>query len=283
MGNILRAVRNIVENPITSIKSFYEGRNRANGVGDALENYIVDVFANTIHLNEGLGKMERHDEVFSYRGNQNNPPDLMIRAGDAIETKKIQGNGASIQLNSSYPKSKLHSDSSMLTPACVKCEDWTVKDIIYAIGNTTDTDIKYLWLVYGDCFVADRAIYKKIKTTIAAGITSIPDVEFAQTNELGRVNRVDPLGITSLRIRGMWTILNPHKLFGYLKCCDDKAKFQLICLMRVEKFNSFSEEDKNALLGLTKENYSIENVKIQNPDNPAQLLDAKLITFRIYN
>lgn len=283
MGNILKAVKNIVDNPITSVKSFYAGRNRANGIGDALENYIKDIFANSLEEEDELQRMKIHRNVFSYTGNQNNPPDLMIRGGDAIETKKIQGVAGSIQLNSSYPKSKLHANSPMLIPSCVKCEDWEVKDMLYAIGNTTDSDIKYLWLVYGDCFAADKEIYERIRKTIAKGINSIPDVEFGVTKELGRVNRVDPLGITSLRIRGMWTIVNPQKLFAYLKCTDSKAKFELVCLMRIEKFNSFSDEDKKSLLEFKKDNYNIQDVEIQNPDNPAELIKAKLITYRIYN
>ena len=34
---------------------------------------------------------------------------------------------------------------------------------------------------------------------------------FAETKELGRVNQVDPLGITNLRIRGMWQIETQEK------------------------------------------------------------------------
>jgi hypothetical protein len=52
--------------------------------------------------------------------------------------------------------------------------------------------------------------------------------------------------------------------------------------MKTEKFDSFPEKDKKALLSLTKENYAIEDVEIKNPNNPAQLLNAKLITFKVY-
>lgn len=51
--------------------------------------------------------------------------------------------------------------------------------------------------------------------------------------------------------------------------------------MKSEKFNSFPSKDKAALKNLKKDNYSFEETKIKNPDNPAQLLDCTLITFKI--
>jgi hypothetical protein len=58
--------------------------------------------------------------------------------------------------------------------------------------------------------------------------------------------------------------------------------FQVFCLMRTEKFNSFPTEDNfSASKYLTKENYAIEDTKIKNPNNPVQLLDCKLITFKV--
>ncbi|HBF88452.1 MAG TPA: restriction endonuclease [Bacteroidales bacterium] len=280
MTNILKAIKNIVENPIIQVRDFYSGRNRANSVGEALENYVKDVFANSFNEQEAERNL-KFNEAFSYLGNQNNPPDIILRNGDAIETKKVQSLTSALALNSSYPKSKLYVESPMLTQACKKCETWSEKDIIYVVGCTNDSDIKYLWFVYGDCFVADKEIYERIKNTISIGINSIPNVEFTETNELGKVKRVDPLGITDLRVRGMWHIENPHKIFSYLNVADNSAKFQVICLMKTEKFNSFSDEDKNSLLNLKVDNYKIADTKIKNPNNPAQLIDAKLITFKV--
>ena len=281
MSNLLKAIVSIIESPIIQVKDYYTGRNRANSVGEALENYVKDIFADSFELTE-TERLHKFNEVFSYLGNQNNPPDIILRNGDAIETKKVQSPSSALALNSSYPKSKLFADSPMITQACRNCERWTEKDIIYIVGHTTDTDIKYLWFVYGDCFSADKEVYEKIKRTISLGITEIPDVEFTETNELGKVKKVDPLGITDLRIRGMWHIENPHKIFSYLNKFDIEAKFQILCLMKTEKFDSFSEEDKNALINLKKDNYSFENTKIKNPNNPAQLLDCTIITFKVF-
>ncbi len=82
--------------------------------------------------------------------------------------------------------------------------------MLYAIGYVNQSHLKSLWLVYGDCFCADKSTYERIKNTISSGITTIPDVEFTDTKELGKVKKVDPLGITDLRIRGMWHIDNPN-------------------------------------------------------------------------
>ena len=46
--NIIDAIINLVNNPITNITEYYQGRNRANNVGDALEEYTKDLFQNTL-------------------------------------------------------------------------------------------------------------------------------------------------------------------------------------------------------------------------------------------
>ncbi len=280
MSNLLKAIKSIIENPIIHVRDYYAGRNRANSVGEALENYVKDIFANSFELSD-MYKLQRFNDVFSYLGNQNNPPDIILREGDAIEIKKVQSPASALALNSSYPKAKLLADSPMLTFACRKCENWVEKDILYVIGYTTDTSIKYLWFVYGDCFAAHKEVYEKIRKTISSGISEIPGVEFTDTKELGKVKKVDPLGVTDLRIRGMWHIENPYKIFSYLNKIDINASFQILCLMRTEKFNSFPNEDKIALQHLQKVNYAFEATKIKSPDNPAQLLDCTLITFKL--
>lgn len=129
MSNILYAIKNVVESPITKLKSFYILKNRVNQVGEALEYYVQDIFAGTIGTDEAT-RMAKISETFSYMGNNSNPPDIILKDGDAIETKKIQSPSSSLPLNSSYPKSKLYVDSPMLNKACRACECWDVKDLI---------------------------------------------------------------------------------------------------------------------------------------------------------
>jgi len=251
--------------------------NRANNMGEALEFFTKDTFCNTFEETNAQKKKEIYSENFSYLGNQNNPPDIIIKNSDAIEVKKIDGVRASdLALNSSYPKAKLHKDSPMITSACKTCEEWTEKDIIYAVGHIDNHNLKILSLVYGDCYAANKEIYERIKDKISTGLKEM-DLEFSETKELGRVNRVDPLGITNLRIRGMWTIQNPLKVYKELFSLNGNG-FQLFALMRKSKYDSFSKEDKATIEKET--GITIKDVKIQDPDNPAKQILAKLIVVR---
>lgn len=276
MTNILEAIYNIVNQKNFEIRAMYSGRNRANGMGDALENYIKDAFAGTFGVSDELQKMQTYNQKFSWLGSQNNPPDIMIKGGDAIEVKKTQSANSSLALNSSYPKTDLRHTSPMITRECRDCEDWTVKDLIYCVGHTTDTSLKSLWMVYGNSYAANHETYQRIKTTISNGVKTIPDVVFADTKELGRVNQVDPLGITNLRIRGMWQIENPRKVFNYLHETTDKD-FELVCIIPNEKYSSFPKDSRTKLEELKENGFSIEDKQIKDPNNPAKLMDCKLI------
>ena len=205
----------------------------------------------------------------------------MLRGGDAIEVKKIESNDSSLALNSSYPKAKLFSDSPMIKKACKTCEEWTVKDMIYAVGVVEDNNIKSLALVYGDDYCAEKSVYEQIKTVIKTGVESISGVEFSETKELGRVNRVDPLGITYLRVRGMWGIENPFSVFDYVYKRDYSKKFNFMALINNEKYYSFDNYSTLEKLCRKIDGLNITDVKIKNPNNPAQLKEAKLITYTI--
>jgi len=278
--NILVAIKNIVKSPVTNLVSFYNSHNRINNVGEALEIYIKDVFANSVNVPSLEEKNRIYSEVFSYLGNQNNPPDIMIRGGDAIEVKKIESATSGLALNSSYPKDRVYCDSPMITSACKSCEDWSVKDLIYVVGNVKDSKLKSLWFVYGDCYAALPETYERIKNKITAGINELSDVELAETNEIGRVNRVDPLGITYLRIRGMWGIDNPRKVFNYISNIVNDGEFNLNLIISESKYKSFPESDRKSLEQLNDSNFNVLDIKIKSPNNPAQLINAKLITFK---
>lgn len=278
--NLLIAISNLVKNPITNLVSHYRGSNRANSMGDALECYIKDLFCNSLNETDQEKRNEIYSQYFSYIGNQNNPPDLIIKQGDAIEVKKIESLRSGIALNSSYPKDKLYSDSPMITEACKNCEDWKEKDLVYVVGVSKEDKLKALWIVYGSCYSADKEVYERIRDKISKGVNELQDVEFSETNELGRVNKVDPLGITYLRIRGMWGIDNPIKVFDYVVPPQENTDFFVNAIILTEKYLSFPEQDRINLEALVSENFSIKDIKIKSPNNPAKLLDAKLLSFK---
>lgn len=281
MTNIIDAIINLVENPKFELKDYSESHNRANNMGEALEEYVKDIFAGTVNEKDKNARNQKLSEVFSYLGNQNNPPDSMLRGGDAIEVKKIESNDSSLALNSSYPKAKLYCDSPMIKKACRICEKWDVKDMIYAVGVVDANNLKSLALVYGNDYCAEKSVYEQIKSVIKNGVESISGVEFSETKELGRVNRVDPLGITYLRVRGMWGIENPFSVFNYIYKRDYSKDFNFMALINDEKYYSFNNYNKIEELCEYIPSLHIENVKIKNPNNPAQLKSAKLITFTV--
>jgi hypothetical protein len=294
MTNILEAIATIINNPIPAdLLSSYKSqtKNRINAVGDPLENLVKDAFANTIHEPDLSNKEKKYEELFSFSGNQNNPPDFMIRNGDAIEVKKIEvknrkDSSAQIALNSSYPKSKLFSNDPQISLACRNCEKWTEKDIVYAIGVISNDNKKEiltrLWLIYGDCYAASKDSYERIRSQITTGINEITDVEFSTTTELGKVKKVDPLGITDLRIRGMWNINNPRIVFNYINTgYDSQANFQIIAIMKENKYSSFPEDSRTMIESISDPGFNINTQQIKCPDNPVDFIPAKIITYKI--
>ena len=284
MSNILKAFINTINSYQSNVSTLTNGNNRANNLGAGLEEFIKDIFAGTINVTNETTRLVAFLQTYSYSGNKNNPPDLILQNSDAIEIKKLESHNTAIALNSSYPKAKLFSNSSMIATACRNCEEnWTVKDMLYVIGNVPKktNSLKSLWFVYGDCFCADKEVYKRIKDTISTGITTIPNVEFTETNELEKVKKVDPLGITDLRIRGMWHIENPTKIFNYLYSYDETKSFQFVCLMKKEKYESLPLADRQIIENLNNLNVSVSDLRIKNPNNPVQLMDGKLLVFKI--
>lgn len=276
--NIINAIMNLINNPITQIVETYKNHNRANNEGDSLEEYIKDLFSDSFNLNNN-DRLKKISNTFSYLGNNSNPPDAMLLGGDAIEIKKIESFNSSLALNSSYPKQKITSDSNMISMACRKSEAWDIKDIIYIVGVVDKNDLKHLCMVYGTEYCATNDCYERIKTTIKTGVESVAGVEFSETNELGRVNKIDPLGITYMRVRGMWGIENPWKVFDYVYKRDFTKKFNFMCIINKEKWNSFENRHELEKLAKINSDLSITNVEIKDPDNPAKLKQAKLISF----
>lgn len=281
--NILVALKNVLSLSTNELISIYNNssNNRANSMGDALEFYIKDLFCDSMDIDDFAKKDLKYSRYLSYLGNSNNPPDFIIENGPAIEVKKIENLAfGDIALNSSYPKDYLYSSSTLINKACKECEkNWTKKDMIYAIGNIANKKLRVLWLLYGDCYSAEQETYQKMKTTIQSGVTQIQGVEFTQTKELGKVNKIDPLGITNLRIRGMWSIKHPMKVFDYLvEDYTPRTELQIYCLILKEKYDSLPDDDKKNLEHYISDKKTLtkEDIKIKNPNNPAKYVDAIL-------
>lgn len=276
----LKAIINIKNLEKTDFNEIYPQNseminvNRIQNVGSALECFVKDAFSNSF---EEIDKKETYRKYFSFLGSANFPPDSMLINGDAIEVKKANSINTEIQLNSSYPKSKLMVNDTMITSACKNCEEWFEKDMLYTFGTFINkTQLKTLLFVYGNCFAAEDIVYRTVRERITDSIESLPDSEV--TKELGRINKVDPLGITKLRIRGMWLLENPFKIFSNIfNYGRHEQEFTLISLMLKEKFDSFSKESKDMISN--DKDIIIKDVEIEDPNNPIKLLDAIMIRY----
>lgn len=276
--NVIDAICTLVKRRNYSLTGVHTGNNRINETGYALEDYVKNLFADTFDCPESE-RLKKQKEIFSYLGNDSNPSDMMLRNGDAVEVKKIQSDDAALALNSSFPKKILSSSNPMISRACREAETWSEKDIIYIVGVIRENVLKHLCMVYGRDYCASEEHYDKIRQKIKSGVETIPNVEFAITRELGRVNRADPLGISYLRVRGMWHIENPWKVFRYVYERNFQADFNFMCIVDLDKWNTFKNTD---LLFALQKNFSgikITDVKIKNPDNPDELKDSKLISY----
>lgn len=281
MTNILEAIHNISQLKDLTVKDITFGNNRATSVGEGLETFIKDSFANTFTELDKNKRLKKYNEIFSYQGSKRTPPDLMLKDGDAIEVKKTETLATELQLNSSHPKSKLFSTSTLINKHCKSCEVWEEKDFIYAVGHIPQgTNIlTSVWFVYGSIYAADEEVYLSLKNTLTENIEEIEDIDFSPTNEIGRINFVDPLKITHLRIRGMWLLQPPFKVFDYTHKYSHDKKFQCISIIPNEKYNSFPAESKRKIE--SNLNITIEDIQVQNPNNPVMMIEAKLILFQI--
>lgn len=280
MSNTLIAFKNIIQNPLNAVATIRASSNRINGIGDALEIFVKDAYCGLLGTDTNDEVRDRvYGETFSWLGNQNNIPDAMIRGSDAIEVKKIETSNPDIALNSSYPKNKLRIDDSRIARQAKEAENWKEKDVVYAIGTVTDTDLKKFWFIYGDCYAAPKDVYEKYIKVIQDGIKKIPDVEFHETDELAKIKKVDPLGITSMRVRGMWHIQHPSKVYQTLIGTSQNKQYYL--LMSENKYRSFPIEDAKYFDDLVLEGFTNRQLSIRDPANPAKTVKARFLAYEI--
>jgi len=282
MSSIIKAFINIVNNYEVNIDTMTEGNNRANNMGEGLESYIKKAFASNFQETNKKKEKENLRNTFSYMGSKNSPPDIVLSNSDAIEIKKTETLGT-LQFNSSQPKSKLYSSNPKIKSECKKCDNgsWTEKDIIYIMGHIPKgtKQLKSLWFVYGTCYTANEEIYQSVETKIKQSLKQTGELSISiDTNELGRVNNIDSLDITYLRIRGMWVIKHPSKVFDDLYEQTDEV-FSLIAIIPLSKYNSFQLKDRNLIENMKA--VSITNEVISDPNNAANTLDIKLLIFKV--
>ena len=224
-----------------------------------------EIFAKNMFA-ECLGALSSHvdaawERTFSWRGSANHPPDFMVREGDAVEVK-IHGGVGQIQLNSSPPKRTLKVTDPRIQEGCRTCEDWSEKDFLYFIGKANEEFVEALWLIDGTC-IADHAdtydmIFDKLALTVS-------DLGGEPGNEIGRLNNVDPLRATSLRVRAMWLLEHPARVFQSFLTPPEQGSFVLNVLVAADKWDAYTSEEIAAVTALSSHGVSVRRIEI--PDS----------------
>jgi hypothetical protein len=240
-----------------------------------------EIFAKNMFA-ECLGALSSHvdaawERTFSWRGSANHPPDFMIRGGDAVEVK-IQDGVGQIQLNSSPPKRTLKVTDPRIQDGCRTCEDWSEKDFLYFIGKANEEFVEALWLIDGTCIADNANTYDMIFDKLAVTVT---DLGGEPGNEIGRLNNVDPLRATSLRIRAMWLLEHPARVFQSVLLPPEHGAFVLNVLVSANKWDSYSSEEVAAVTALSGSGLNVQRIEIPDSGSLGQQQDAVHVSWKV--
>jgi hypothetical protein len=217
--------------------------------GKPFEIFAKNMFAGS------LGALSSHvdaawQKTFSWLGSDNAPPDFMIWNGDAVEVK-VHGSTTQIQLNSSPPKRSLKATDTRIE-----------KDFVYFIGKANAEYVEAVWLIDGRCIAAESSVYDVLFDKLKA---TVKELGGEPGNEIGRLNKVDPLKATSLRVRGMWLLDHPAKVFKDFFVKPQDQVFVLNALISKTKWDEYPKELINDLEALAVHGLNIKHIEL--PDS----------------
>lgn len=281
--NILTAIKNISDFKTNNMSEYFQdyATTQVKTVRQQMEYYMKDAISGSFKSVKDRKPTDRYNGVFSYIGSKNKPPDMIIQGGDALVIKTIKTYKGSLTINNYPPKDRLKWNDPWILKNCQEIDggQWNSKDIFYVNGWTEKRKMKYLNFIQGSCFIPEEEVYNKkihgLKKNIYNYLES-EGLEVINTIGLAKVNKMDPLDITNLRIKCVWSIKNPLRIFSDTFSYDKNNDFTLIVLMYKNKFDSFPKNDIDAIV--TDKQIEVKDVKIGNPNNPRKKMDAKLIT-----
>ena len=79
----------------------------------------------------------------------------------------------------------------------------------------------------------------------------------------------------------MWGIAHPFKVYDYIYTYNRKSVFSLMVIIPTDIFKTFDNSRELIELSNRIDSFSIEDKKVKNPNNTAELIDVKLITYEI--
>ena len=279
--NLLKSLVNISKSShldLTNVKYDSEDANRIQQVGAGLEVFLRDSFCGIPGAITNHKK--NYEKVFSWLGSKNNPPDAMLRSSDAIEIKKHENlKHPNLALNSSPPRSIMKHNDSKIQAKCKKAEKtpW-VKDYLYALGGIQHNNVKEIIFCYGDCFIASDEVFQKPLNAISDSLKKLEDkgIELQDTNEIGKVKKIDILGYSELRIRGMWGLRSPGKIFKNQIGKSGDEELLIVAIMKKEKFEKFPEEDRKKL---KNNSFNVKHFQASDPNDSKNQIDLVLVKY----
>lgn len=78
----------------------------------------------------------------------------------------------------------------------------------------------------------------------------------------------------------MWSIQNPNRVFSRFAPTINNS-FSLVAIIPTDKYFTFSEESRTEIESITLNGFSISDFHVQDPNNPANLIDVKVIKYFI--
>lgn len=267
-ANIVKAMEALAQYKLSSVSGYSVGyKIGINSVGSAFEYYIKDLLTGNIYSTQ-KERQDAYRTEFSWLGNQNFPPDAIAKDGDAFEIKKHEKPASSIALNSSPPRDRLSAQDSKLTSRSLQAFKGKPElDLFYIVGTVPGSNVKSIYFVQGTGYAAKPHIYESISTRLSCAILD-SSIDFSKTKELGRVNKADPLGRASLRIRGMWQIMDPSRAFSDIAPPNPNKNFMAYAIMEAGKLSS---------MGGAPTGVGSKKVDIPDPNNPAECISAVVL------
>jgi len=252
-----------------------------NKIGAPLERFSKAMFCGFSPLD---GTDLHHNEIV-HNGGTNNPPDYVLKEPlTAVEVKQSRISSKkscsfSSELNSSPPYNKMCIDKTKAKPdfdILLKEHERDCIDVIYQLGGVLDDRVVRDVCIYGDCFADDIRLFwdqyvvKLGNKLLGAGEEIKKEgyntpKDHKDGNELYRIDNIDRLGRTWLRVRGMWMYEFKKYLVedvGINFKAENMNKYYSYNIISKKMYNNLSNSDKE---WLNESNIEKKDIQITNP------------------
>jgi len=166
----------------------------------------------------------------------------------------------------------LHHDDLHITKKCRDAEAWTEKPFLLFVGQIDPTvkNISALWIIDGRCLSDNEEIYLSLLSKARAAMLLLGS---RGTKEIGQFANLDTRMRTVLRVRPMFSLLHPARIFNSIFIHQTTKQFALNVLLPESTYDSFTEEERRKLETAGK-GAAINRLKIPDPTNTTSDVSA---------